>query len=241
MEGSKINVLIPENTMKDYNRASSDEEEEEETTDNYSRSSDEEKMNKELEQQKAKAKSEVEIVLRSFNARLEERRINGIMLPLGYRFWPSDDELIKPYLYSKILGKAVPPHPIIDINLSDYDPDKLPFDENCKPNEAYFFTCLEYKRVKGSVLRVVAKNGYWETRGGDVPVFSDKERKMMVGFKKNWTFLFGEAPAGKRSIWSMSELRLNPRLIPTNQIQIGDNLKFKMVNCAVCKIKKQLL
>lgn len=127
MEGSKINVLIPENTMKDYNRASSDEEEEEETTDNYSRSSDEEKMNKELEQQKAKAKSEVEIVLRSFNARLEERRINGIMLPLGYRFWPSDDELIKPYLYSKILGKAVPPHPIIDINLSDYDPDKLPF------------------------------------------------------------------------------------------------------------------
>lgn len=78
------------------------------------------------------------------------------------------------------------------------------------------------------MLRVVAKNGYWETRGGDVPVFSDKERKMMVGFKKNWTFLFGEAPAGKRSIWSMSELRLNPRLIPTNQIQIGDNLKFKV-------------
>lgn len=41
------------------------------------------------------------------------------------------------------------------------------------------------------VQRVVTKRGYWEADGVDVPVHSDREMKVMVGFKKNWTFYLG--------------------------------------------------
>ncbi|KAF3782369.1 CUP-SHAPED COTYLEDON 2 protein [Nymphaea thermarum] len=49
-----------------------------------------------------------------------------IYLPLGFRFHPSDEELLLHYLLPKTLGMAFPRNVIADFNLSKYDPWVLP-------------------------------------------------------------------------------------------------------------------
>ncbi|KDO81807.1 hypothetical protein CISIN_1g033258mg [Citrus sinensis] len=122
------------------------------------------------------------------------------------------------------------------MDLSTFDPNDVVFDERCRANETYFYAWLVNKRGKGMVQRVVTKRGYWEADGVDVPVYSDREMKVMVGFKKNWTFYLGTEPEGQKSAWSMTEYRVNPRLIPADQM--NDDVKTRIVSYAVCKITK---
>ncbi|GFY96220.1 hypothetical protein Acr_11g0005260 [Actinidia rufa] len=45
-------------------------------------------------------------------------------LPPGYRFQPTDEELVY-YLTDKVLGRPLPIVPIRDINLYNYNPQQL--------------------------------------------------------------------------------------------------------------------
>ena len=46
-------------------------------------------------------------------------------LPPGYRFYPTDAEIIVFYLRKKIDHQSLPPNKIIEVNLYGYDPDEL--------------------------------------------------------------------------------------------------------------------
>ena len=46
-------------------------------------------------------------------------------LPPGYRFYPTDAEIIVFYLRKKIDHQSLPPNKIIEVNLYAYDPDEL--------------------------------------------------------------------------------------------------------------------
>ncbi|XP_020276433.1 NAC domain-containing protein 68-like [Asparagus officinalis] len=71
-------------------------------------------------------------------------------LPAGFRFHPTDEELVIHYLCAKV-AKQTPQVPIIaDINLYKYDPWDLPEKALFGQREWYFFTPRDRKYPNGS-------------------------------------------------------------------------------------------
>lgn len=46
-------------------------------------------------------------------------------LPHGFRFLPTDEELIRYYVINKVLDKPLPLNKFIDVNIYNYNPDQL--------------------------------------------------------------------------------------------------------------------
>ncbi|GMY20350.1 isoform 2 of nac domain-containing protein 79 [Fagus crenata] len=59
------------------------------------------------------------------------------------------------------------------------------------------------------------KNGYWKTTFEEEEVLG---HNIIVGFKKIWRFFWGQEPNGKISDWIIKEYRLNPSLIPADEL-----------------------
>lgn len=48
-----------------------------------------------------------------------------IKLPLGYRFLPSDEDLLQHYLLKKMLRQPLPADIVEELNIFNYDPHQL--------------------------------------------------------------------------------------------------------------------
>ncbi|XP_052205749.1 NAC domain-containing protein 104-like [Diospyros lotus] len=125
---------------------------------------------------------------------------NNVNLPPGFRFYPTDEELIVHFLHRK--AALLPCHPdvIPDLDLFPYDPWDLHGKAMAEGNKWYFFSRkTDQNRNTGS--------GYWKALGTDEAVFSNSTGKR-VGTKKYYVFYVGEAPAGVQTNWIMHEYRL---------------------------------
>ncbi|CAL5428049.1 unnamed protein product [Camellia sinensis] len=135
------------------------------------------------------------------------KKFNRDSVPPGYRFCPSDLELIGDYLMQKVLNQPLPHDDIIETNLYMHNPDY--FTERCKPlgeREWYFFTPRDRKYPKGNRPNRVAGDGYWKATGADKPV---KLGKIILGYKKSLVFYLGKPPNGDKTDWMMHEFTLN--------------------------------
>ncbi|XP_057817233.2 NAC transcription factor 29 [Cryptomeria japonica] len=135
-------------------------------------------------------------------------------LPPGFRFQPTDEELICDYLREK--SSKSPKHVylglITDIDFYMYEPFDLPgiscFEGTGVDNDKqwFFFTHGDSKKyLKGSRLNRATRGGYWKTTGRDREVFSNG---VIVGMKKTLVFYQGRAPHAGRTNWIMYEYRL---------------------------------
>ncbi|KAI7991694.1 NAC domain-containing protein 104 [Camellia lanceoleosa] len=125
----------------------------------------------------------------------------NVNLPPGFRFYPTDEELVVHFLHRK--AALLPCHPdvIPDLDLYPYDPWDLDGKAMAEGNKWYFFSRKTQNRVTG--------NGYWKPLGLDEPIFSSGASKK-VGMKKYYVFYVGEAPAGgAKTNWIMQEYRLS--------------------------------
>ncbi|CAL9127748.1 unnamed protein product [Musa textilis] len=129
-------------------------------------------------------------------------------LPPGFRFHPTDEELVVHYLYRKIACQG-PPVPIIaEINLYKHDPWELPADKSLfGQREWYFFTPRDRKYPNGSRPNRTAGKGYWKATGADKPI-SPKGCNRTIGIKKALVFYSGKAPRGVKTDWIMHEYRM---------------------------------
>ncbi|CAD5189358.1 unnamed protein product [Musa acuminata subsp. malaccensis] len=129
-------------------------------------------------------------------------------LPPGFRFHPTDEELVVHYLCRKIACQR-PAVPIIaEIDLYKYDPWELPADKSLfGQREWYFFTPRDRKYPNGSRPNRSAGKGYWKATGADKPI-SPKGSNRTVGIKKALVFYSGKAPRGLKTDWIMHEYRL---------------------------------
>nr|AJF38904.1 NAC transcription factor [Diospyros kaki] len=155
-------------------------------------------------------------------------KLEELVLPSGYRFSPTDPELVVHYLIKKIVGRGLPANIIKHIkDLYKYDPLELPISEfkYGNENEAYFYTHIQQKDSHGSQQVLDTPSGYWrEIDLGDFEVFYGWE---IVGLKRSMAFYEGEFPNGKRADWVIDEYSVNPRLIPLE----------KTKGCVVCRIR----
>ncbi|KAK2656251.1 hypothetical protein Ddye_009303 [Dipteronia dyeriana] len=131
-------------------------------------------------------------------------------LPPGFRFHPTDVELVKYYLKRKIMGKKLCFEAIAEVDIYKYAPWDLP-DKSCMGSRDlkwYFFCPREKKYSNGARMNRATEFGYWKTTGKDRPVHYNNEA---VGMIKTLVFHRGKAPRGDRTDWVMHEYRIEEK------------------------------
>ncbi|XP_030551367.1 NAC domain-containing protein 2-like [Rhodamnia argentea] len=125
-------------------------------------------------------------------------------LPAGFRFHPTDDELVNHYLIRKCASQPVSAPIIAEIDLYKFDPWDLPEMALYGEKEWYFFSPRDRKYPNGSRPNRAARTGYWKATGADKRI----GRPKTLGIKKALVFYVGKAPRGVKTNWIMHEYRL---------------------------------
>uniref|UniRef100_A0A0D9XFH3 NAC domain-containing protein n=1 Tax=Leersia perrieri TaxID=77586 RepID=A0A0D9XFH3_9ORYZ len=135
-------------------------------------------------------------------------------LPPGFRFHPTDEELVVQYLRRRALSRPLPAAVIPDLHhAAILDPWLLP---GAGEGEAYFFSFRRSAAMgggRGGGRRRKAGSGYWKATGTEKPVFlrgfgcgGGKQQQQLVGVKTTLVFVRAKPPC--RTGWVMHEYRL---------------------------------
>nr|WLO57479.1 NAC transcription factor 20 [Rheum palmatum] len=127
-----------------------------------------------------------------------------LQLPPGFRFHPTDDELVLHYLCRRCAAQPIAVPIIAEIDLYKFDPWQLPGMALYGEKEWYFFSPRDRKYPNGSRPNRAAGTGYWKATGADKPIGKPKT----LGIKKALVFYSGKAPKGVKTNWIMHEYRL---------------------------------
>ncbi|KAK4483412.1 hypothetical protein RD792_010598 [Penstemon davidsonii] len=123
--------------------------------------------------------------------------------PSGYRFLPTDSELIVYYLKKKVKNEPIPYSKIHEVDLYKHNPQELSeIFSHPGEKQLYFFTPRERKYLNGSRPNRAAGSGYWKATGADKAIHHNGEE---VGSKKSLVFYEGRPPKGKKTNWLMQE------------------------------------
>ncbi|KAL2331400.1 hypothetical protein Fmac_018981 [Flemingia macrophylla] len=128
-------------------------------------------------------------------------------LPPGFRFHPTDEELITYYLLKKVLDSTFTGRAIAEVDLNKSEPWELPEKAKMGEKEWYFFSLRDRKYPTGLRTNRATEAGYWKATGKDREIYSSKT-SCLVGMKKTLVFYRGRAPKGEKSNWVMHEYRL---------------------------------
>ncbi|XP_039047776.1 NAC domain-containing protein 83-like isoform X2 [Hibiscus syriacus] len=130
---------------------------------------------------------------------------NGVLrLPPGFRFHPTDEELVVQYLRRKVLAWPLPASIIPEVDVCKADPWDLPGDLE---QERYFFSTREAKYPNTNRSNRATVSGYWKATGLDKQIVTSGGNQA-VGMKKTLVFYGGKAPNGCRTDWIMHEYRI---------------------------------
>ncbi|XP_008786297.2 NAC domain-containing protein 71 [Phoenix dactylifera] len=133
--------------------------------------------------------------------------MSPMSLPPGFRFHPTDDELVGYYLKRKVEGLKIELEVIPVIDLYKFEPWELP-DKSFLPKrdmEWFFFCPRDRKYPNGSRTNRATESGYWKATGRDRKVVCESS---VHGLRKTLVFYRGRAPGGERTDWVMHEYRL---------------------------------
>ncbi|KAK1279066.1 NAC domain-containing protein 78 [Acorus gramineus] len=153
-----------------------------------------------------------------------------VTLPPGFRFHPTDEELITYYLDRKINGREIELQIIPEVDLYKCEPWDLPEKSYLpgKDMEWYYFSPRDRKYPNGSRTNRATKGGYWKATGKDRIVHSCKQ---LVGMKKTLVYYRGRAPHGVRTNWIMHEYRL----------VAGKHVEKLQDSYALCRVFKKIM
>ncbi|KAI3452555.1 hypothetical protein Pfo_009219 [Paulownia fortunei] len=152
---------------------------------------------------------------------------NGVLrLPPGFRFHPTDEELVVQYLKRKVLSYPLPALIIQEVDVCKSDPWDLPGDSE---QERYFFSTREVKYPNGNRSNRATGSGYWKATGLDKQIVSFRSHQI-VGMKKTLVFYRGKPPKGCRTDWIMHEYRL---ITATNSRQAKNLAQENWVLCRI--------
>ncbi|XP_058218494.1 NAC domain-containing protein 30 [Rhododendron vialii] len=129
-------------------------------------------------------------------------------VPPGFRFHPTEEELVGYYLKRKVNSLKIDLDVIVDIDLYRMEPWDI--QDRCRlgyeeQNEWYFFSHKDKKYPTGTRTNRATAAGFWKATGRDKAVLS---KNRLIGMRKTLVFYKGRAPNGRKSDWIMHEYRL---------------------------------
>ncbi|KAK6121321.1 hypothetical protein DH2020_044934 [Rehmannia glutinosa] len=120
-------------------------------------------------------------------------------LPPGFRFYPTEEELVVHFLHRKAALLPCDPDVIPDLHLYPYDPWDLDGKAMGEGKRWYFYSRRTQSRITGS--------GYWQSIGVEEPIYSS-DGQIKVGLKKYSDFYIGVPWEGVKTNWIMHEYRV---------------------------------
>ncbi|KAK8702376.1 hypothetical protein V6N13_020732 [Hibiscus sabdariffa] len=142
--------------------------------------------------------------------------VNGqSQVPPGFRFHPTEEELLQYYLRKKVSYDKIDLDVIRDVDLNKLEPWDI--QESCKigttpQNDWYFFSHKDKKYPTGTRTNRATAAGFWKATGRDKVIYSNCRR---IGMRKTLVFYKGRAPHGQKSDWIMHEYRLDDNIVET--------------------------
>ncbi|KAH7515937.1 hypothetical protein FEM48_Zijuj10G0081300 [Ziziphus jujuba var. spinosa] len=133
-------------------------------------------------------------------------KLDEVMLP-GFRFHPTDEELVGFYLKRKIQQRPLSIELIKQLDIYKYDPWDLPKLATTGEKEWYFYCPRDRKYRNSARPNRVTGAGFWKATGTDRPIYSSEGTKC-IGLKKSLVFYKGRAAKGVKTDWMMHEFRL---------------------------------
>ncbi|KAM3391793.1 hypothetical protein ACQJBY_013103 [Aegilops geniculata] len=144
-------------------------------------------------------------------------------VPPGFRFHPTEEELVGYYLARKVAAQKIDLDIIQEVDLYRIEPWDL--QERCgggrggrgarqvaaedeqSSSEWYFFSFKDRKYPSGTRTNRATAAGFWKATGRDKPVMSSRSRGV-IGMRKTLVFYRGRAPNGRKTDWIIHEYRL---------------------------------
>ncbi|CAL1356459.1 unnamed protein product [Linum trigynum] len=128
-------------------------------------------------------------------------------LPPGFRFHPTDEEIVTHYLTPKVKDDTFSAVAVGEADLNKSEPWDLPSKAKMGEKEWYFFCQRDKKYPTGMRTNRATEAGYWKATGKDKEIF--RGRGCLIGMKKTLVFYRGRAPKGEKTNWVMHEYRLD--------------------------------
>ncbi|EHA8588841.1 putative NAC domain-containing protein 83 [Cocos nucifera] len=167
-------------------------------------------------------------------------KYGAMRLPPGFRFHPTDEELVIQYLRRKAFSRPLPAAVIPEIDLGKYDPWDLP--GGGSEGEQYYFSLREAKYLNGRRHNRATISGYWKATGKDRPIKASRCNQL-VGLKKVLVFYRGKPPHGSRTDWIMHEYCLadpETRAFSFSQRKISAHVSIPISSSCSSMIKKKI-
>ncbi|KDP29100.1 hypothetical protein JCGZ_16489 [Jatropha curcas] len=166
---------------------------------------------------------------------METKPTLDIHLPPGFRFHPSDEELIVHYLKNKVASRTLPATIIAELDLYKYNPWDLPKKALFGDDEWYFFTPRDRKYPNGARPNRAAASGYWKATGTDKPILTSRGT-LSIGVKKALVFYKGRPPKGIKTDWIMHEYRLLQTTVAYNPKRKGS---MRLDDWVLCRVRQK--
>lgn len=164
--------------------------------------------------------------------------VNGqSKIPPGFRFHPTEEELLHYYLKKKVACEKIDLDVIREVDLNKLEPWDV--QEKCKlgsapQNDWYFFSHKDKKYPTGSRTNRATSAGFWKATGRDKVIHNGFKK---IGMRKTLVFYEGRAPHGQKSDWIMHEYRLDETTNDAKCVNddVGENLT-PIEGWVVCRI-----
>ncbi|XP_061954234.1 NAC domain-containing protein 90-like [Populus nigra] len=133
----------------------------------------------------------------------------------GFRFYPTEEELVSFYLRNKLEARREDLLRVMDrlipvLDIYGFNPWELPqfSGDLCHgdPEECFFFIPRQESKAHGGRPKRLTATGYWKATGSPGFVYSSKSNRC-IGEKRTMVFYNGRAPNGQKTDWKMNEYK----------------------------------
>ncbi|CAN4087089.1 unnamed protein product [Withania somnifera] len=170
--------------------------------------------------------------------------VNGqSQVPPGFRFHPTEEELLQYYLKKKVANEKIDLDVIQEVDLNKLEPWDI--QEKCKigstpQNDWYFFSHKDKKYPTGTRTNRATAAGFWKATGRDKVIYANSRK---IGMRKTLVFYKGRAPHGQKSDWIMHEYRLDNHINDIHSCNIVCNVAMgestQEEGWVICRIFKK--
>ncbi|GMP26999.1 hypothetical protein CsSME_00003195 [Camellia sinensis var. sinensis] len=139
---------------------------------------------------------------------MDNKTTPELKLP-GFRFHPTEEELLNYYLKKIAMGNNKLSLNIIGfLNIYHHEPWELPGLAKIGEREWYFIVPRDRRNGHGGRPNRITQNGFWKATGSDRLIRCLSDPTKILGLRKTLVFYKGRAPRGCKTDWVMNEYRL---------------------------------